>query len=212
MAVILADDRPRMEVVLADGSSATLSPLLPEDRGLLQEGMEHLSVEGRFSRFGQGLGGLTEHELDYLSNVDQVSHVAWGAIVDGEPAGIGRYIVGPDGEAAEVAITIIDAYQRRGLGRILFTALVAVARADGIGRLTFEVLTSNTAVMHMLRGLEAGLHQDGEMIAGEIEVGGLPPTPIEEPLVQVMREVRSSPRWGDAQPDSSRSSDAELMQ
>ena len=54
--------------------------------------LEQLSMESRFTRFGSGLAHLTERELTYLSNVDQRTHVAWGASINDVSAGVGRYI------------------------------------------------------------------------------------------------------------------------
>ncbi len=74
-----------------------LRPLLKADRRFIEGGLEELSVESRYARFGQGVGRLSRRELDYLSDVDQRSHVAWGAAVDRRVAGVGRYIVTDDG-------------------------------------------------------------------------------------------------------------------
>ncbi len=80
MPVEIPDDRPRLAIRLGDGSEALLSPLTGEDSGLVEEGLDHLSVESRYTRFGRGLSHLSHSELEYLTNVDQRNHVAWGAV------------------------------------------------------------------------------------------------------------------------------------
>ena len=103
-------------VTLRDGSIAEIRPIGPADKGLLVEGLPQMSPKSKFARFGSGIASLSAAELRYLTDVNQVSHVAWGAVIDDEPAGVGRYIV--DGAAeAEIAVTVVDEFQRRGLGR-----------------------------------------------------------------------------------------------
>ncbi|MEE9534584.1 MAG: hypothetical protein V3W06_09195, partial [Acidimicrobiia bacterium] len=70
MPVEIPDDRPRLTIWLRDGSEVLLSPLSAEDSGLIEEGLDHLSVESRYTRFGQGVGHLSHSELEYLTNVD----------------------------------------------------------------------------------------------------------------------------------------------
>ena len=100
-----------------------LSPLGADDREMIQQGFGQLSVESRYTRFGQGRGALTDAELDYLANIDQRRHVAWGAVDGGVAAGVGRYIQIPGTAAAEVAVTVVDWLQGRGLGKILLIAV-----------------------------------------------------------------------------------------
>lgn len=191
MRVDLPDDRPRVTVGAPDGSVVTLSPLLPGDRGLLEDGLEHLSMESRFTRFGGGLAHLTDRELEYLSNVDQRTHVAWGASVDGDSAGVGRYIL-IEGESglAEIAVTVLDEYQRRGLGTLLFQALAAVARHDGVNAFRFEMVRGNLAMERMTRGMELRLDASEGLVVGLFPVSEVPPHPQEEEMIAVMEAVR----------------------
>jgi len=191
MRIVVPADRPKHEMPLPDGSVVTLSPVLKSDREFFERGLEEMSLESRFSRFGQGVSSLSEHELDYLTDVDQRHHVAWGAAIDEEVAGVSRYIVEDDGRCAEMAITVLDAMQRRGVGRALFTALAAVARADGIHELCFEALADNDAVMSLVREVEiAPLVSDG-IIERRIRLADLPSTPYDGALLAVIDEVRS---------------------
>lgn len=207
MPLPLPEDRPRLEVTLDDGSAAELSPLLAEDRDLLAEGMTQLSPETRFTRFGQGRGDLTPKELDYLTQVDQRLHVAWGAIAEGTAAGVGRYIVDHEG-CAEMAVTVLDRFQRRGLGRALFQALVAVARADGVDSICFEALPENLVVQRIFRGIPLQLDSDQGMVTGRVAIADIPVSKREAEMVELLEELR-----GDQSPDSgSNSNDAELTQ
>lgn len=192
MRIVLPEDRPKYEKFLPDGETMTLSPVLKSDRAFFERGLEELSLESRFSRFGRGLGSLSKQELDYLTDVDQRRHVAWGAMVGDEAAGAGRYIVQADGAGAEIAVTVLDAMQRRGVGRAIFEALAAVARADGLHEFCFEAQADNEAVMSLVREVEITplLSEDGH-IERRIRLSAIPPTEHDAALLEVIEEVRN---------------------
>lgn len=187
--IVVPDDRPKHESVLSDGAVLTLSPVLKTDREFFAKGLEEMSLESRFTRFGQGLAALSEKELDYLTDVDQRRHVAWGAAVDEEVAGVGRYIVGDDG-CAEFAITVLDHVQNRGVGRMLLSALVAVARADQVDELCFEAQAENPAVRSLLAEIELGPAVERGTLERRIRLADLPRGEDEDELAAVMQDVR----------------------
>lgn len=195
MIIDLPEDRPRLELQLPDGAMALLSPLVAGDRLLLVEGLAELSIESRYKRFGQGVGSLTQAELDYLSNIDLQNHVAWGGAIDGEGAGVGRYIRLDDADSAEIAVTVLDRYQRRGLGNLLFRALTAIARADGISEFQFEFVPENVPVRRMVGGLDIDLDESGSALIGRVSLDDIPLHEHEEEFLSVMADAR---RWLDA--------------
>jgi GNAT superfamily N-acetyltransferase len=189
--IVIPDGRPKYEIALDDGSVVTLSPVIKTDRDFFRQGLESLSVESRFARFGQGVSSLSEAELDYLTDVDQRHHVAWGAAIDDEVAGVGRYIVPEEGGCPEVAITVLDELQRKGIGSLLWTALAAVARADGIGELCFEASADNVGVRRLVSLAEVNpLVSDG-LMERRIRVSDLPISRHEPALIEVMDELRT---------------------
>ena len=188
----MTDDRQEQFVVtvtLRDGSIAEIRPIGPADKGLLVEGLQQMSPQSKFARFGSGIASLSPAELRYLTDVNQVSHVAWGAVIDDEPAGVGRYIV--DGAAeAEIAITVVDRFQRRGLGRTLFDALAASARAAGIESFHFAIEPWNRGVLRMLPGIEVGHDESEGMLTGRIELSEIPTSRHEAEFVDLIDRCR----------------------
>jgi GNAT superfamily N-acetyltransferase len=168
---------------------AELGPLLPDDGELMREGLSHMSEQSRFARFGSGRSTLNEAEIQYLTDVDQVSHVAWGATIDDHPAGVGRYIVGDDGRA-EIAVTVVDEYQGRGLGRALFDALVASARASGIHRLWFSIQPWNRAVLRMMEGFAVSYDEEEGMLSGTVDVAAVPRGDRDDEYVALLDRYR----------------------
>jgi ribosomal protein S18 acetylase RimI-like enzyme len=141
---------------LRDGSLIRLRPVTADDKGLLLEGFNRLSARARRLRFLAPADHLTQSQLAYLSEVDHHDHVAWGALDGDAPAGVGRWIrLVDDPMACDVAVTILDDYQRRGIGRLLLQTLAVSARARGIGVMHFDVLAENEAMKGLLESIGA---------------------------------------------------------
>ncbi len=179
-----------VEIELKSGIIAEVRPILPIDAPLLVEGLSGLSESNRFARFGVGIHNLSKQELKYLTEIDHRTHVAWGATIGGEPAGVGRYFVVPEEGCAELALTVVDRFQRRGLGRALFDVLTAVARYDGVPSFCFEVASSNAPVMRLLREL-TGQETSSGLLHGKANIADLPVTPDENELISLLEKYRA---------------------
>jgi acetyltransferase len=143
--------RRTAEVPLPHGGRVVVRPITPQDRDALREGFSRLSDASRRFRFFTGRDGLSETELDYLTDVDHHDHVAWVAFdPDQEMTGVGvaRYIrAADDPKVAEPAVAVIDDHHRRGIGGILMALLAESAWANGIERFRAEVLGDNAEVL-----------------------------------------------------------------
>lgn len=179
-----------VEIELRTGTKAKVRPILPIDAPLIAEGLSGLSESNRFARFGVGIDSLSSQELKYLSEVDQRNHVAWGATIGGEPAGVGRYFVIPEEGCAELALTVVDKFQRQGLGRSLFDVLAAVARHDGVPSFCFEVASSNEPVQRLLRGL-TGQETSSGLLHGKAHVADLPVNAYEDEVIALLEKYRA---------------------
>ena len=65
--------------------------------------------------------------------------------------GVARFSADPDNRAAEFAIAVRSDWKGRGLGHLLTTRLIQLARQRGIDRLVGEVLPENVAVLQLRR-------------------------------------------------------------
>jgi RimJ/RimL family protein N-acetyltransferase len=107
---------------------------------------------------------LSAAELRYLTDVDHHDHEALAALDrhGGHGVGIARYVRDPDDpQAAEIAITIVDDWQGRGLGTELLARLSDRARQEGIRRFTALTAADNVAVAALLRNVGARLVRRG---------------------------------------------------
>jgi RimJ/RimL family protein N-acetyltransferase len=156
-AAAAATDRP---IVLRDGSAVLIRPVRRADAPLLADGFARLSTRSRRLRFLSPKKELSSAELGYFTDVDHHDHEALGALdhADGRGVGIARYIRdAADPQSAEIAVTIIDDWQGRGLGTELVAQLSERARSEGIRRFTALVAADNPAMARLLRNVRADL-------------------------------------------------------
>jgi RimJ/RimL family protein N-acetyltransferase len=102
--------------------------------------------------------------LRYFTDVDHHDHEALAALdqAGGHGVGIARYIRDAgDPQAAEIAVTIVDDWQGRGLGTELLARLSGRARSEGIRRFTALADAGNVAVAALLRNAGARLVHRG---------------------------------------------------
>ena len=147
-------------VVLRDGSQVQIREVRGSDAPLLADGFARLSARSRQQRFLSPKHSLSAAELRFLTEVDHHDHEAIGALnpADGRGVGIARYIRAPDDpQAAEIAVTIADDWQGRGLGTELLARLSDRARQEGICRFTATVAYGNAAMATLLQNMGAEL-------------------------------------------------------
>ena len=65
--------------------------------------------------------------------------------------GVARYDRVPSTDVAEVAVAVVDEFQRRGLGGALLAILARAAREHGIKSFTLIVLPENQQMLGLLR-------------------------------------------------------------
>lgn len=165
--------------LLRDGTAVTLRLVRPGDKELFLEAWERLSPESRYRRFLSPKPVLTDAELRYLTELDHVDHLAIGAAVDrgGTTQGLGvaRFVrVAGRPDAADVAVTVVDDAQRKGLGRLLVSRLIVAAGERGIERFVCDVLATNDPMRALIRSLVPGVTEilDGPTFRVEMPLGG----------------------------------------
>lgn len=117
---------------------------------------EGLSARSRYQRFHAPTPRLTSSARRVLTDVDGSRHAAVCARIGGDPIGIARLIkVGECG--AEIAVAVVDRWQRRGVGRRLLEALTEVAARLGVAELHGDVLPDNEAMLALVRKVLPGV-------------------------------------------------------
>lgn len=148
------------DAVLPDGRRILFRPILPADKGMLQEGLTHLSDETRYLRFFSPIDHFTERQLRYLTEIDYEDHFAWVAMLPDEVGAPGvcvaRWIrLKEQPDVAEGAVVVVDGMQNNGIGRTLLWLAARSAIERGIRAFQVWTLGDNRTVHHLLEGLGA---------------------------------------------------------
>ena len=175
---LMFDEEYRERVVLDDGTAIGLGLLRPRHRTLMLEAWERLSPESRYQRFHAVKKCLTEGDLRYLTELDLVDHLAIGAVHTGrgvrEGLGVARFVrLAGRPNRADFAVTVIDDWQRKGVGRTVLTRLMAAARERGIERFESSVLATNAPMRRLIRSVapDSTERTDGRLLAVEMPLG-----------------------------------------
>ena len=142
---------------LRDGTVLAVRPLRPEDEPLLHDLAAHMSHEDLRLRFFTPVRGLTHIVAARLSQLDYDRELALLAERDRIALGVAHFFADPDKLCAEYAIAVRSEWKGRGVGYLLMTRLIDVARQRGIGELTGEVLLENEPMLQMCRELGFGI-------------------------------------------------------
>ena len=141
-------------VTLPDGAELLVRPLTAADAPALMRGLEHLSPRSRYRRF-LGTPHIGPAEIRYLTDVDHHDHEALGASDPrtGDGVAVARYVRERGTDRAEIAVTVEDEWQGRGVGTALLDRLADRARAEGIRVFTGLMLAGNEPMVRLLAHL-----------------------------------------------------------
>lgn len=137
-----------------------IRPVESSDKEALREGFEELSQTSRYFRFLTPVNELSERLVRYLTEIDHDRHVAWlAALLEKEglhPIGVARHVRDTSENAeAEMAITIVDAHQRQGVGSLLFYVMCESAASRGLTTLSAVVHNDNEPMRRFLATFDA---------------------------------------------------------
>ena len=157
---------------LRDGEPLTIRPIRPEDEPLMVKFHETLSSESVYMRYFHmlNLSYRTAHErltricfIDYDREMALVAERTNPDTREKEILGVAR-LSRPGGipDEAEFSVLVSDRFQRRGVGTLLLSKLLWVGRAEGLRRITADILFENYPMQHLSRNLGFHLHRDTE--------------------------------------------------
>ena len=155
------------DVVLRDGGTAHVRPIRTDDGPAVLALYTQLSDEGRRLRFFTPLSASVASTFEHVTDVDYDWNVTLVAELGADMVAIARYDRKNEAEA-EVAFTVRDDQQGRGLGTVMLEQLAVIARTRGIRTFHAEVLGSNQKMLHMFR--DAGFETIRSWAQGNAQV------------------------------------------
>ncbi len=144
------------DVVLGDGSTASIRPIRPEDRDLLDAFHKRQSQESIYFRFFRYRPELSDRELDYFTRIDYEKRMAFVAILGGQIVAVARYEGWdspnhPGEKRAEVAFFVDDEHHGKGIATIMLEFLAAAGRRQNFDGFTATVLPENVGMLRVFR-------------------------------------------------------------
>ncbi|MCY7388243.1 MAG: bifunctional acetate--CoA ligase family protein/GNAT family N-acetyltransferase [Burkholderiales bacterium] len=143
------------DVELKNGSKLLLRAIRPDDAEREHAFVAKLSPASRYARFQYPLSALSPEMMARFTQLDYDREMALLALVPetGEIVGVARYFPNPDRASAEFACVVADAWQGRGVGSLLMTALIDCARTAGYTSIDGAVLSTNTGMLALAERL-----------------------------------------------------------
>jgi acetyl coenzyme A synthetase (ADP forming)-like protein len=155
------------DVILRDGSTLRLRAPATEDADALLEFFSGLSEHSRYLRF-HGFPALGPKLVEPLLVPDWRERGALLGSLDGRIVAVANWVRLRDRRAAEVAFTVGDEFQKRGIGTRLLEQLAARASEAGIEEFVAEVLHDNARMLAVFRNAGFAVTRAGE--GGELEI------------------------------------------
>lgn len=161
---------------MLDATSAfMIRELSSSDRPALEFEFRRMGERSRYQRFFTIAPSLSRRDLQLLLDIDHWHREALIAFSapPRAPVGSARYVRLEDFDAAEVAVEVVDGWQRRGVGTALVDALRDRARRAGIRRFTATMLRENTGARALMGhlGTPRVTGSVGSMIEIEVPLG-----------------------------------------
>jgi ribosomal protein S18 acetylase RimI-like enzyme len=163
---------PRV-IELRDRTKVHVRQIAAEDEPLLHEAVAAMSERTVYFRFFSPIKRMSDALAHRLAVVDYHDRFALVATTH-KPAhkerivGVARYDRAAHTDMAEVAVAVIDEFQRRGLGSVLLAELARVARTHGIRTFQLIVLPENQEMLGLLRKM-GWIHQ-AKLVGGAYEI------------------------------------------
>ena len=161
---------------LKDGTAVTIRAIRPDDKKRIVEAFKNLESESVYTRFFQHKSGLTDAELKIVTEVDFENTVALVVTIPADGGeetiiGAGRYILyePPNVQrSAEIAFTVEEDYQGRGIAGRILRHLIHIAREKGVSQFEADVLAENKAMLGVFA--RTGLPMKKSLAEGALHV------------------------------------------
>ncbi len=140
---------------LADGTKLMLRHIAPSDATREQAFLHGLSARSSYLRFHGTIKDLSKKDIQKLTEPDSRNAVALVVVrskeAGEEEIGVARYVIDPDRANCEFAIVVADAWQKRGIGTRLMSALMNHLHVSGVKEMSGSVIKSNSAMRKLMK-------------------------------------------------------------
>ena len=151
--------------LLTDGATIEIRAARSDDFDAVRDMHAKMSPDNRYLRFFSMSPLAPEQEARRICREPGPDHAALLAVLDDDVVGCGAYEqAGTGSRSAEVAFTVADDLQNRGIGMLLLEHLVSLGRGRGFRAFTAETLSENAAMLRVFA--DAGLQAQRSLVDG----------------------------------------------
>jgi RimJ/RimL family protein N-acetyltransferase len=145
----------KVDEKLKDGTAVTIRAIRPDDKDRIAVAFRNLEADSVYTRFFRYKSELSEGELKSATEVDFEYTVALVVTIPADGGnetiiGAGRYILyaPPNTQrSAEIAFTVEEDYQGRGIASRILRHLIHIAQGKGVSQFEAEVLAENRSML-----------------------------------------------------------------
>jgi GNAT superfamily N-acetyltransferase len=150
-------------ITLPDGATLSVRPIEPDDVDRLARFFTRLSPTTVYRRFFSPVTHPPRRTLAWLAAVDHDRREALVALDGDEIVAVARYDGHPGTPTAEIAVTVEDDWQHRGVGMRLARRLAAQALDHGFDEFVAIMLGDNQPALRLVRRVspDADVRFDG---------------------------------------------------
>jgi acyl-CoA hydrolase/GNAT superfamily N-acetyltransferase len=159
------------ETLTIDGEKVTVRPAKPVDERRIQEHFYSLPKEDILTRFFCQKTIFARPEMESRSQIDYVNDITLVAVVGefgfGQVVAVAESMKLEKENLAEVAFSVSEKYQGKGLGTFFLKKLAAIARENGISGLLAYTFPSNKAMINLFKTLPykvKTVYEDGDLV------------------------------------------------
>ena len=138
-------------VTMKGGERLFLRPVLPTDTELVKDFYDRLSERTKYLRFFIPKKEARIDRIKRFTIVDYKRSMVIVALFGSELVGAARYDWDDNEKCLELAETVRDDWQGRGLGTILFKYIVQIAKENGYQEMTALILDENKNAFNILK-------------------------------------------------------------
>jgi RimJ/RimL family protein N-acetyltransferase len=151
-------------IVLGEDWRIFVRPIRPDDEDLIRDHLTHVTKEDLRLRFFDSIKEFSHQFIAKLIDLDYARAMAFIAIDEAtkEPLGVVRLHADPSHETGEYAILLRSDLKGRGLGWSLMQLIIEYAKAEGLERISGQILQENTVMLKMCRELGFEIKTDLE--------------------------------------------------
>ncbi len=150
------------DIVLRDGSTLSLRPVRADDTALMRRLLEDLSESSRATRFFSAAVDL-DRTAELLVQVDGEHSFGLLALQGNPPVPVAHGLCVRSGPGrAEVAFTVADSFQGKGIASTILGQLATAASALGIAMFEATVLPENSAMLDVFSKSGFPVHTTSE--------------------------------------------------